>query len=154
MSPDPVPLPPGRYLLDNSAWQRAKHPLVATVLKQGSDEDRLCVAGPLVAEALYSARNADEIRDLREGLTRGFVYLDADEQTWQLAFDAMETMATYAPQFHRRPLPDYLIAALAHQHAVWVLHYDADYEKLQHHSGLTFSQHWVAPRGSLERPPH
>jgi len=152
VTPDQPALPPGRHLIDNSVWQRAQHPAIASLLATGLDEDRLCAAGPLVAEALYSTRDASELAALREELTRGLHYLESSEHTWALAFDAMHAMAAHAPQFHRRPLPDYLVAALAHDHAVCVLHYDADFEVLQTHSGLEFRQQWAAPRGSLDGP--
>jgi len=152
VTPDPPALPPGRYLIDNSVWQRARHPSIAPLLTTGLDEDRLCAAGPLVAEALYSTRDAFELAALREELTRGLHYLESSEHTWSLAFDAMEAMAAHSPHFHRRPLPDYLVAALAHHHDVCVLHYDADFEALQKHSGLEFRQQWAAPRGSVAGP--
>lgn len=152
MTPDRPALPPGRYLLDNSVWQRARDPAIAPLLTTGLEEDRLCAAGPLVAEALYSTREVDELAALREELTRGLDYLETSERTWTLAFDAMQAMAAHSPQFHRRPLVDYLVAALAHHHDVCVLHYDADFEVIQEHSGLEFRQRWAVPRGSLEGP--
>lgn len=145
-----APLPPGEFIVDNSVWQRGEQPAVAAALSQGMREDRLLTAGPLVVEALYSARNPTELQSQRAELTQGLRYLEGSERVWQLCFDAMAGMAAHAPQFHRRPLADYYVAALAHEHRVAVLHYDADYELLHLHSGLLFDHRWVAPRGSLQ----
>ena len=46
--------------------------------------------------------------------------------------------------------PDLLIAALAAQHRVGVLHYDADYDVILKRGGEHFVSDWLAPRGSLE----
>jgi hypothetical protein len=42
-----------------------------------------------------------------------------------------------------------VLAAIAHQQHVAVLHYDKDYEILGEHSGLSFESDWLAPRGTL-----
>ena len=46
--------------------------------------------------------------------------------------------------------PDLLTAALAVQHGVGVLHYDADYDAIVDRGGEPFLSEWLAPRGSLE----
>jgi hypothetical protein len=58
-------------------------------------------------------------------------------------------MAKVAAQFHRRPPVDFLIAALADQHGLGVLHYDRDYDLIAAHGGLRFESRWIAPPGSL-----
>ncbi len=104
-------------------------------------------------EALYSARDYDELTDLLEELTTGLRYVDLDGSTWRLAFEAQRRMAAVAPQFHRRPFANYLIAAAAHQHGLAVLHYDRDYDLIRQHAGLRFESRWIAPPGNLDDGP-
>ena len=47
-------------------------------------------------------------------------------------------------------LPDLLVAALADQHGLGVLHYDADFDTLAGHTTLTFRSRWIAERGSVD----
>jgi predicted nucleic acid-binding protein len=140
-------------LVDNSTWARVGHPDVAAVWASALDEDRLVACGAFVMEALYSARDFDELTELLEELTTGLRYVDLDGSTWRLAFGAQRRMAAVAPQFHRRPFADYLIAAAAHQHGLAVLHYDRDYDLIGEHAGLHFDSRWIAPPGSLDDGP-
>lgn len=136
-------------LVDNSVYARLGHPAVATVWREAQARDELVACGPFVGEALYSARNVAELGQLLEELTVGMRYVGLDDRTWRLAFEAQRSMASVAPQFHRRPLGDYLVAAAAHQHRLGVLHYDRDFDLLLEHGGLRFESHWVAEPGSL-----
>jgi hypothetical protein len=90
---------------------------------------------------------------LLEELTEGMPYVELDDSTWRLAFEAQRSMAAVAPQFHRRPFADYLVAATAHQRGLGVLHYDRDYDLLAEYAGLRFESRWVAAPGSLEDRP-
>lgn len=146
-------LGPNGYLVDTSVWARADHPDVAKAWARGLRRHQLVSCPPLVMEVLYSARDADELSELLEELTEGMPYVDLDHSTWRLAFEAQRRMAAVAPQFHRRPFADYLIAATAHQRGLGVLHYDRDYDLLAEHAGLSFESRWVAAPGSLEDRP-
>jgi hypothetical protein len=143
------PLGEGRYLIDNSVYARAADPAVAPIWAAALRADRLLSSGPFAIEALYSARDEEELARALEELTEGIPYLDADAATWKRAYRAQARMAAVAPQFHRRPPVDYLIAALADRHGLGVLHYDRDYDLLAEHSGLRFESRWVVPPGSL-----
>ncbi|MEX2447351.1 MAG: PIN domain-containing protein [Solirubrobacterales bacterium] len=143
------PLGEGRYLIDNSAYARAADPAVAPIWAAALRADRLVSSGPFVIEALYSARNGEELAETLEELTEGVPYLDADAATWKRAHRAQAQMAAVAPQFHRRPPVDFLIAALADRHGLGVLHCDRDYDLLAEHSGLRFESRWAVPPGSL-----
>jgi hypothetical protein len=144
------PFEEGRCLVDNSVYARAAEPAVAPIWAAALRADRLVSSGPFVIEALYSARDAAELSAALEELTEGMPYLDADAATWKRAHHAQARMAAVAPQFHRRPPVDFLIAALADRHQLDVLHYDRDYDLLAEHSGLRFESRWVVPPGSLE----
>jgi len=148
------PLPAARrYLLDNSAFARSEHPAVASSLRQAVAEGKLVACGPFVAEALYSARHETQLRELREELTEAMPSIEIDEGVWRLARNAQLALATVAPQFHRRPPTDYLIAAAAHAHRLGILHYDRDYDVIAKHGGLEFESRWIAEGGSLAVAP-
>ena len=139
-----------RYLLDTSVYARAAEPAVAAVWTQALRANQIVSCGPFVTEALYSARDAQEVGALIEELTAGLFYLDADAETWRLAREGLLEMAGVAPQFHRRPPVDFLIAALAHQHELSVLHYDSDYDLIGKHTSLRYESRWVVPQGTLD----
>lgn len=150
----PEPLPAGRrYLLDSSAFARSGHPAVAPILRRSLAEGQLLACGPFVAEALFSARDEKQVRELTEELTEAMPYAEIDEAVWRLARGAQLALANVAPQFHRRPPTDYLIAAAAHAYGVGILHYDCDYDLMEKHGGLEFESRWIAEPGSLATPP-
>ncbi len=138
----------GRYLLDNSVFARADRPQVAARLERAAP-DQLVSCGPLVIEALYSARDRDALEFLHQRLTRSMPYVEADEQVWRLALGAQVELGRVNERFHRRPPIDYLIAATAHSNGLGVLHYDRDYDLIAEHSSLDFDSRWIAAPGSL-----
>lgn len=140
------------HLVDTSVFARAHHPMVAPVWSEAIRRDLLVSCGPFVLEAVVSARDAGEARVLLDELTAGLRYVELDETTWRLAYDAQQAMATRGAQWHRRPPTDYLIAAAAHRHDLAVLHYDHDYDRIAADSGLRFRSTWIAEPGSLETP--
>lgn len=47
---------------------------------------------------------------------------------------------------HRTPIPDLMLAAIAHAASAVVLHYDSDYERI---CAVTGQPHeWIVPRGT------
>lgn len=148
-TPDPLAGTTG-YLVDNSAFARADHPAVAPLWSSGLAHDRLYSRGPFVLEALYSSRNLEEMGSLFEELIEALSYVETTERTWRLAYEAALAMATVAPQFHRRPMVDYLVAAAAHEHGLGVLHYDHDYDHILQHTTLDYVSRWIAPPGTLD----
>lgn len=149
MTGDASPLGAGRYLVDNSVYARADHPGVAPIWTEGLRRDQLIACGPFVAEALYSARDAEELAELAEELTEGMPYVEIDEPAWRLTRLAQLEMARVSSRYHRRPPIDYLIAAAAHRYGLGVLHYDRDFELIERHTSLAFEARWVAAPGSL-----
>jgi predicted nucleic acid-binding protein len=147
-----TPLGGRPHLVDNSIYARTSHPAVAPIWTDALDQNLVVSSPPFVLEAIVSARNAAEARELLEELTLGVRYLPVDEETWRLAYDAQQQMAAVGAHHHRRPPTDYLISALAHQHSLPVVHYDIDYEVIAADSGLELEHLWIAPRGTLEEP--
>ena len=139
----------GRYLLDNSVFARARHPLIAESLAVATDRDQLVSCGALAIEALFSARGAYELETRHSRLTEGMPWVEIDDAVWRLAMAAQVELGGATERFHRRPPIDYLIAATAHHHGLGVLHYDHDYDLIAEHSSLRFESRWVAEPGTL-----
>lgn len=143
----------GPVLIDNSAWAR-----VGLGRLTGPDlarwesavrADELVVSPPFALEALYSARDGDDFRRLAEELG-GFRSLPADDRTWRLAAGAQAALAAEPGTSHRVKPIDLLLAAMADQHAVGVLHYDHDYDTIRVKTPLNFRSVWITERGSVD----
>ena len=137
-------------LIDNSAWARLGHTAlaprrseeIASELEAGG----IAVCLPFLLEAGYSARSAAEHGEiLAELLSLPFVSID--ERVERRALDAQQQLARAG--HHRVPPVDILIAALADQHGLGILHYDGDYELILGGTDLGFESEWLVERGSL-----
>ena len=106
------------------------------------------VCPPFALEALYSARDARGYGQLAEELL-GFHEVGADALTWRSAADAQAALAADSAVSHRVKPIDLLLAAIADQHGVGVLHYDHDYDTIRAHTPLSYRSVWVAERGSM-----
>ena len=111
--------------------------------------DRFYVCTPFRLEARFSARTAGDFASLSEDLD-GFRQANADAETWLLAERAQRDLAEDPTVSHRVKLADLLVAAIASQRQLGVLHYDADYDLIAAHSKLEFESAWIAPRGSID----
>jgi predicted nucleic acid-binding protein len=100
-----------------------------------------------VIEALYSARAPDDFRQM-EGELASLGTVLPGPRTYELALRALRDLCGLRPNSHRLPPSDVLIAAVAHEHGVGVLHYDAHYDRLA--EVLDFESVWLAPRGTLD----
>ncbi|MFI1965801.1 PIN domain nuclease [Streptomyces pathocidini] len=135
-----------KYLVDKSAWARARRPNVRAVLAPLVDRGLVATCAVIDLEILYSARNAQEHAGGRS-VRRGFEWL---ELTDEIGIRAMEIQALLAEKGHHRAasIPDLLIAATAERHQVTVLHYDADFDTI---TAVTHqSAEWVVPRGEAD----
>lgn len=63
------------------------------------------------------------------------------------AIGALRQLSGRAAGYHRMKLPDALIAALAQEAGIGVLHYDHHYDRLA--EVLEFDSRWLAAPGSL-----
>lgn len=110
----------GRLLLaDKSALERA----TPEIFELGE----ICTCAVVRLEMLYSARSADEYRQIEEHLAT-FRDLRMDTETLATAMSAHRELAHQGR--HRIPIPDLLIAACAQQHQAEVLHLDRHYDTL------------------------
>lgn len=145
------PWPHCGLLIDNSAWSRARLPPVREAWKQALESRRLVSCPPFLIEVGYSARTGAELRETRADIALSMATVPCTEATWDLAFDAQQRMADASGLMHRRKPIDFLVAAIAHQHGLGVLHYDRDYDLIAEHSGLRFASVWVVPAGTADR---
>ncbi len=131
-------------LADKSAWEQAGYDKVAKArLQELRGKGQLAVCVVSVAELVYSARNADELIRMRIDFS-SLPYLDMTAAAEHHLVDIMAALALRGQ--HRTPVPDLMLAAIAHAHSVVVLHYDSDYERI---AAITGQAHeWIIPRDS------
>src|ERR1700724_2394172 len=98
------------------------------------------------AEALYSARGADEYEELWNDRRLAYEYLPTNDEHWQAALNAQRELAR-AGRHRAVGVHDLLTAVLAAAHNLTVVHYDPDFETAA--TVLAFEHRWVLPRGPL-----
>jgi predicted nucleic acid-binding protein len=140
------PWPETPLLADTSAWSRAHLPVVAEHWVRALRSGRIVTCSPVVLEVLYSATDEVDYDRLESGLDR-LRLLQLTESAFRAARAAMRQLAARGGSKHRVPPTDYLIAALAEQAGVGVLHYDHDFDRLA--SVMAFESVWFAPPGSV-----
>lgn len=137
-------------LLDNSAWSRLLGGSVPQerreTVSEWLDQQRLAVCLPFLLEAGYSARTAQDHRELMRRLEH-LPRLPVDSAVERVALDAQRELA--AVGHHRLAPTDLVIAACAHLAGGGVLHYDRDYDLIAEHTRLRFESVWLAEAGSL-----
>jgi predicted nucleic acid-binding protein len=135
-----------RFLIDTSAAARMANPDVAERLAPLIKGGVVATTAALDAEALYSARGADECEELWSDRRLAYEYLPTNDEHWQAALNAQRELARTGP--HRAVgVHDLLTAVLAAAHNLTVVHYDSDFETAA--TVLAFEHRWVLPRGSL-----
>jgi predicted nucleic acid-binding protein len=131
-------------LTDKSAWEQARYDKRARQrLHELREAGQLAVCIVSMAELLYSARNADELARMRLDLS-SLPHLHMTPAAEQHLVDVMAALGLRGQ--HRTPIPDLLLAAIAHVHSAVVLHYDSDYERIAEVTGQ--AHEWIIPRGS------
>lgn len=130
-------------LADKSAWEQTRYDRRArNRLHQLLQAKQLATCVVSVSELLYSARNAAELARLRVDLS-SLPYLHMTEAAERQVEEVMGALAARGQ--HRTPIPDLLLAAIAHTSSAVVLHYDADYERI---AAVTGQAHeWIVPQG-------
>ena len=135
-----------RYLVDTSAAARMQHSLVAARLVPLIEAGVVATCATLDAEALYSARSPAEYEQIRSDRGYAYEYLATEDHHWQVAFGAQRALARTGR--HRAVgIADLLIAVLASEHQLTVVHYAADFDIAG--DVITLKSQWVAPRGSI-----
>jgi predicted nucleic acid-binding protein len=135
------------HLTDNSAWEQARYDKRARRrLHELREAGQLAVCVVSMAELLYSARNADDLARLRLDLS-SLPYLHMTPAAEQHMVDVMAALAQRGQ--HRTPIPDLMLAAIAHASSAMVLHYDSDFQRTAEVTGQPHE--WIVPRGTGHR---
>jgi predicted nucleic acid-binding protein len=137
-------------LLDLSAWARSSHPDVVDRWAELVRDDRLVCHPVFLIELLHNAINSQRYVEMRRNLDDAFDWVYPDAETAEIALRLQQRMASGGALGQRVKTADLLIAALAVQHGVGVLHYDGDYDLIRDRGGEPFQSEWLASRGSLE----
>ena len=122
---------------DTTAWialRRGRPAAVASVrrlLRRGT----LAMCDPVALELVRGARNAPELNALRAGLAP-LPACAVAASTWTRAQDVLEGLALHRGGRHRGVPPmDLLIAAVAQEHDLPVLHDDAHFDLIAQITG-------------------
>jgi predicted nucleic acid-binding protein len=135
-----------RFLIDTSAAARMANPDVAECLAPLIKGGVVATTAALDAEALYSARGADEYEELWNDRRLAYEYLPTNDEHWQAALNAQRELARTGRHL-AVGVHDLLTAVLAAAHNLTVVHYDSDFETAA--TVLAFEHRWVLPRGTL-----
>ena len=135
-----------RFLIDTSAAARMANPDVAQRLAPLIAGGVVATTASLDAEALYSARGANEYEELWNDRRLAYEYLPTNDEHWQAALNAQRQLAR-AGRHRSVGVHDLLTAVLAAAHNLTIVHYDSDFETAA--TVLVFEQRWVLPRGTL-----
>jgi predicted nucleic acid-binding protein len=125
----------------------ARVPAIGEILADAVVADELAITEPILIEYLNGARNEDEYARFSSGFAAARM-LPATAQDWSRALDVHAALARSGPGHQRSVrIADLVIGAVAERHAVPILHYDEDYDRIAAITGQP--TRWVAPRGSI-----
>jgi predicted nucleic acid-binding protein len=133
-----------RYLADKSALSRFPLPAVEARLRPLLEEGLIATCAVVDLEVLFSSRT---LVDYEEVLVerRSLDSAPITPEVLDLAVDLQHELAKRGQ--HRLAIPDLIISAAARSAGLTVLHYDADFERVEAVGGA--EQEWVVPRGSV-----
>jgi predicted nucleic acid-binding protein len=139
-------------LFDNSVWARLLDGRLTGTFRKTFEAalvaDELWTCPPTLLEMRYSARDSAGFALTARRLD-GLPHAPMSDGAGAAAVTAQAELAAVAGISHRVKPVDLLIAAIAADHGLGVLHYDHDYDTIERRSGLSFASVWAAPRGSI-----
>jgi len=134
------------YLADKSALARLHLQPVRDVLVPLMDRGLVSICGVTQLEMLFSARNAEERRRVKEQLAASTMWADMPDDIWSLASDIQEAL-TEGGLHRSASIADLIIAATARARELTVLHYDSDFDTI---AGITDQPtQWVVAAGTV-----
>lgn len=133
------------YLADTSALARLDRPEVAERLGPLVVEGHVAVCGTAMLEILFSAASKEAYADTAEMLG-ALPRAPIDDGVIDRALE-VQAMLARSSQHRGVSLPDLLLAAAAELAGLTVLHYDADFDRLNELTGQPAE--WVVPRGTV-----
>lgn len=134
-----------RYLIDKSALARMPLPAVARRLGPILEAGEAATCDIIDLEVLYSARNAEDYDEVRRRRALAYHSVPTTTQTLKRSLAVQALLAQRG--HHRVPIPDLLIAAVAEESGLIVLHYGRDYEVIASVTGQPVE--WVVKRGEV-----
>jgi predicted nucleic acid-binding protein len=135
-----------RYLVDKSALARLRYPEVFDGLGPLIDAGLVATCAMVEFEVLWSTRSSVEFDEIRSDRKQAYEWLALEDRHWIRAIDVQQQLWANG-QIRTVPLLDLLIAAVAEEHRLTVIHYDADYERVAAITNQAVE--WVVPRGSV-----
>ena len=114
------------WIIDKSVATRLDNSRVAGQLANADGHLYLCEVGLL--EQLYSAKSARHYDRLESILRTNFDVLNSPADLVVAAQHLQRDLAHHRGLWHRRPIPDLLIAVTALHHDVGVVHADNDFD--------------------------
>ena len=133
------------YLIDKSALARMPHPRVQARLVPILEAGEAATCAMIDLEVLYPVRKAREHGRTRERRALAYRCLELTEAMFQRAINVQGLLAERGR--HRVPLPDLIVAAVAEQAGMVLLHYDSDFDRVAAVTGQAVE--WVVPRGTV-----
>lgn len=132
-------------LIDKSALARMAHPQVQARLVPILEAGEAATCAVIDLEVLYSTRNASDHARTRRRRALAYRRVELTEAMFQRAIEVQGLLALRRQ--HRVPIPDLIIAAAAEHAGMVLLHYDADFDRIDAVTGQAME--WVVPRGSV-----
>jgi predicted nucleic acid-binding protein len=114
------------WIVDKSVATRLDNSTIAEQLLDADGPLYLCEVGLL--EQLYSAKSARDHDRLESILRTNFEVLASPPTVLADAQRLQRELAHHRGLWHRRPIPDLLIAVTAMHHGVGVVHADNDFD--------------------------
>ncbi len=134
------------HLIDTSVWSRIdRNDEVARRVERLLRRSSVYTTLPLILERCYSGTDLATYHALREEMDL-LPRLDPDAATTDIALRLQADL--WATEPRAAGAFDVQIAAVAIQHDLTVVHYDADYTHLAEVS--TLDQEWIVPRGTID----
>lgn len=135
-------------LYDTSALiLAAREPSAAAHLADAVAADEVAVTDPILSEYLNGARNLAEYDRFADGLRATHV-VDTTAVDWGRALVVHRALAASGAGHQRSVrLVDLVIAAAAERHALPLVHYDEDYDRIARITGQP--TRWIVARGSV-----
>ena len=108
---------------------------------------RVATCGVVELEILFSARSTTEIEELQATRAKAFHRIPTTDADFARAEQVVHLLAKKGR--HRSVgIPDLLVAAVAENAGLTLIHYDQDFDRIAAVTGQPAI--WVAPRGSLD----
>jgi predicted nucleic acid-binding protein len=135
------------HLLDNSVLARMAKPDVATRVEPLINAGLAATCSATDLELLFSARSGAEHRARRADLALRFAHIAIDQRAFDRATEVQGLLADEG-QHRAASIPDLIVAAVAEQAELTLLHYDADFDLIATATGQPVE--WVLPRGTVD----